>query len=311
MSRWHLAGLARIISVVWGLLLLGVVVFPAPGVGMEPTHGKESAPLRMAFTPPRDLYQALDRFQPFLAVLGDQVGLRLRFQWVESRHRLLLDMAQDHIDLAVVDGVTYLFGTHVLRWRQLGTVRSKGKCRRTVSLIVRNDSTISSLVDLAGQRYGISDPLEVGNLWMDMLLEQWEVDASHFFGRIVRTASGASGILDVIVGRIDVTVADHQTFLSMSQENAHQGKIKELAISPSFANCVLVVRPGIDAATRDRLVRSLMNLETTLQGAAVLAAAGIDGFDRQPDSFFATEQWLLTYFRNRVRRLDDTSFLGN
>lgn len=279
---------------------------------MELTGKRDFTPpeLQVAFTPPRDLYQTLDRFQPFLAVLGEQGGFRFRFQWRESRHRLLMDMWNRRIDLAFVDGVTYLFGTRFMQLSQLGTVRSKGRCQRLVVLIVRDDSPIFTLTDLRGKRYGISDPLEIGNLWIDALLEQQEVTQSQFFSQIVHTVSDASGILDVIIGRIDATVVDEQTLLRVNRQREYQGKIRIIATSPPLASCVLVSRPGIDPMTSARLGRALMEMEKTLQGAAVLAATGIEGFDHQPDEFFTTEQKLLKYFLRRMRALDEIAIPG-
>ncbi|RMF85390.1 MAG: phosphate/phosphite/phosphonate ABC transporter substrate-binding protein [Nitrospinota bacterium] len=298
--------LYRILPWICCFLLLAVSL-PAPGRG----EGEGSLPvMQVAFIPPLDPCQALDRFQPLLTVWGDQAGLRLRFRWMEDRHRLLAALEQRRIDLALVDGVTYLFGRRFSRLSQLGVVQARGSSRHALVLITREEAAIFRLTDLQQKRYGISDPLEVGHLWVESLLEQQGIDPARFFGQLLPTAGGTSSILDVLVGRIDATVVNRQTFLKASQEKTYRGKIRVIATSPPVSNCVLVARAEMDREVKSRLAQTLQNMGTTLQGAAALAAAGMDGFVHQPDEFFTTEQTLLPYFLRRVRSLGAITLPG-
>jgi phosphonate transport system substrate-binding protein len=248
---------------------LMVLSLAGPMAGLSPAA---PPPLRfgvVSFYNPRLMFL---KYQPLMDYLTSATGRPWDLVIVPTYERLVEDVCSGKVTTAYLGPYTYARAHAACKALPVVKLNSGGKATYRCLIMVRSDSKLQSLADLAGKRFGFGAPMST---------------ASHLVARAMLENAGLHPGLDVacryyahheqaaravLFGEVEACgVRD------LVGEKFANRDLKVLARSEEIPNFPLVLAPGSDPALPSELVRVLVSLP----GQDARTAAIIRGWDEE------------------------------
>lgn len=258
-------------------------------------------PLRLgmgAMITPKEGYRYYLQMKEYVAgKLGRPVLLVDRGNY-ESINRLL---AEGGVDAAFVCAGPYVDGHNRFKLEILAMPVVHGTTTYRSYIIVPATSPARQLDDLRGKTFAFTDPdSNSGAIVPIYLLHRRHESAESFFRSYTYTYGHDKSIRAVASGLVDGAAVDSLIWEYLARWNpAFTGATRIIYRSPTYGIPPLVVRPGLPAATKERLRQIFLQMHQDREGKAILDGMGIDRFvrgdDRNYDSIRAMKKQLARF----------------
>jgi phosphonate transport system substrate-binding protein len=259
-----------------------VALTPAPPAASSVPPGAARA-LRFsvaAVESPRDTYASYSRL---IGRLGERLGVS-----VELVQRRTYREVNDLLTAGQLDAALICTGGYLdLRRRAPGSVEVlavpvvNGARTYEAVIVVPSASSARTVADLAGKRFAFTDELSFsGNAYVRRLIADMHRDPDRFFGTVTFTHSHDRSIAAVERGLADGATIHGGIWARFTRSDPELARrLRVLHRSPPFGAMPVVAATALSPQLRERIRRELLGLDDDPEGAAALAALGIDRFD--------------------------------
>ncbi len=240
----------------------------------------QRAPLRVAVANVISPKGTLESYQPLLDYLEEQTGrpveLVQRRTYAETNDLI----RRGDVELAFVCTSAYVAGHDSFGMELLVAPVVQGEIVYYSELIVAADSPAKSIADLRGGVFAFTDPMSfTGRVYPAYLVQQLGETPELFFARTFYTYSHDDAIRAVAQGLADGAAVDSLVLqLALDRNPGLRERIKIIDRSPPFGIPPVVVGPGVRPQQRALLAEMLEHTHEDPEGAAALAALGIERF---------------------------------
>jgi phosphonate transport system substrate-binding protein len=230
---------------------------PATEVVDEPgPFADRVVPYRLGAVAVVNFMDMFRRFEPLLAFLGESTGWRFELALQPSYHDVTEQLLAGHIDVAYLGPIGFVRFARASHARTaLQVLNEHGLPYYRALIVVRNDSPLRSLAEMAGKRMGFTDPESAsGYLYPRLMLDQAgvaldDLASFSFYGH------HDSALRALLSGEVDAAAV--KDVLAVE----HLGKeLRVLRASEPIPNYVLAFRPGLEPPLRRQIEGSLLEL---------------------------------------------------
>jgi len=256
------------------LALAAALAAPRPAAARDP--------LLIGLIPETNIFRQKARFQPIGERLAKAIGVPVRFTMLSRYGNILESFEGERLD-----GAFFGSFTGALAIERLGVVplarpvSQEGTSTYRGLLFARRDSGIRTAADMRGKRMAFVDrATTAGYLFPVAFLRAAGVrDPTRHFREFYFTGSHDAAVDAVLDGDADLGAAkDSEYDRRRKAEPRIDRDLVVLARSPHMPSNGLLVRKGLDPALREALLKVLLELHQSPEGAAALAALGAKRF---------------------------------
>lgn len=238
-------------------------------------------PLRVAVAPIISLENSLDRYDGFVRLLGDRMGMHgtlvLRRTYAEVNDLL----RTRRCEAGFICTYSFVKGEREFGLRALAVPVVGGETEYRSYVIVQKGDPARNLLDLAGHRFASADVGSTsGWIYPAVWLLDRGRDPAAFFREHVVTGSHDLSVLAVAHGFVDAAAVDNIVYEGMPDEAKAATRV--IQRSPPFSMPPVCVHPSLEPAVRERLRAVLLTMHETPEGRAVLGPLKIDRFVAPP-----------------------------
>lgn len=202
------------------------------------------------------------------------------------------------IDAAFVCSGPYVDGKEHFGLELLAMPLVKGKPAYHSYLIVHRDSPVHTLEDLRGKSFAFTDPKSnTGKLVPTYMLAKIGETPQHFFGKTEYTYGHDNSIRAVAEHLVDGAAIDSLVWEYMAIQNPElTAKTRILIRSEPYGIPPFVVRPGLPAEQKQKLLQILLDASNDSKGRLIMKGMMVDKFvpgnDSNYDSIRSMNRWL-------------------
>lgn len=189
------------------------------------------------------------------------------------------------VDLAVVGYGGYLAGRRQFGMEALALAEVDGTVEGDALILVRSESGLQRLSDLAGKGFAFTDPASVtGHLALRAELESKGQTPERFFSKLVYTFSH-SGSIEALIGRVvdGALVNSHHFRTYLASHPALAGRMTVIGRIHVPGSMVIAVRPDLPAARKRELQQILTSMHESPAGRKALGGLLIERLVRPPE----------------------------
>ena len=257
----------------------------ASNISQTPPAPSPRRPLRVAIgatITPREGFIFYGELIDYIeARLGRKVELTDSRTYAEVNGML----RRGEVDFAFVCGGPYVTGHRDFGLQMVATPVVSGKTTYESIILVRGDSDLRRVTDLRGKRFAWVDPHSNSGYTVPyMLFVDMGEEPGSFFRKAVFTFGHDVSIMAVASGAVDgaaVSSVLYDYYRGKLPEVA--SKVREIWRSQPYGTQPVVVRPGLDAATKTALTSILLHAHDDPKAQRFLSGMGIERFDAGDD----------------------------
>ncbi len=263
------------------------------------THeSEESNRLRIAVGGMITPKEGFGYYQRFLKYIERKMGQSVEFVDRENYAEINQLVKDGQVDVAFVCGGPYVDGHADFGMELLVAPRAYGGQVYYSYIIVAKGSKIQALADLRGKTFAFTDPLSnTGTLVPTYLLAKMGETPEHFFKKSFYSQSHDKSIKAVAQGVADGAAVDSLIWEYAARVNPEfTAKTKIINKSAPYGIPPVVVRPGLDRATKERLRRVFTEAHLDKEGAEILKGMMTEQYlpiaDSAYDSIREMKSWI-------------------
>ncbi len=242
-------------------------------------------------------------FNNLLDVIAGKMERRAIFLQRKSYAEVNDLVENGEVDLAFVCAGPYVKGHEKFGMELLAVPQVGGKTVYHSYIVVPANSTAKSFGELKGKRFAFTDPdSNTGYLVPRFMLSRLGETPEGFFKEAFFTHSHDNSIKAVAEGLADGAAVDSLIWEFFNRTSpADTSRTRIVEISPAYGILPVVVRPGLDAATKKRLRDILFTLHQDEQARMDMNRLGIESFvqgnDAMYDSVRDMENWIKKHIK--------------
>lgn len=242
--------------------------------------------------------EGLAYYREFLEYLGKQIGRQVEYVDAEDYGQINRKLERGELEAAFVCSGPYVDGKKKFGLQFIAAPQAYGEAVYYSYFIVPTKSKAVSIDDLKGKSFAFTDPLSnSGKLVPTYALARLGTTPERFFGKVSYSGSHDKSIKAVAEGLVDGAAVDSLIWEYKNQKYPEQtANTRIIYKSEPYAPPPFVVRPGLDAAIREKLREVMLNAHKTQEGRAILDKMLIDRFvpldDGAYDSVRRIKQWV-------------------
>jgi phosphonate transport system substrate-binding protein len=240
----------------------------------------------MVFTPSTDVTQTLQAAETLGDLLEAELGLPVHVYVADCYGSAIEAMAAQEADVGWLSAVPYVFASDLYGIEVKLTRVRFGQSYYRGQFLVRSDSGINDLSDLAGKNFAFPDQLSnSGYLYPAMHISKTQgTSAEDFFNEILFIGNQRNVVQAVYDGEFEGTpIHGGSTY-----EDARQSVLAEIpdvytetkviALTEKIPNATVSVRPGLDENIVQQVVDGLLDVASSQEGQDALSDLyGIEG----------------------------------
>ncbi len=211
---------------------------------------------------------------PLLQTLGQESGVKLRFATAPDIPAFEQRLAEGEYDFAYMNPYHYTVFHQSAGYQALAKARDK---RIKGIMVVRKDSAIEQLADLEGTTLAFPAPAA----FAASILTRAQLKASDIAFQPTYVSSHDSVYRTVAKGIYPAGGGVIRTLNNVAPEIRNQ--LRVLWTSRGHTPHAIAVHPRVDGDTAQRLRRALVKIDQQADGAALLQAIKIQGFETARD----------------------------
>jgi phosphonate transport system substrate-binding protein len=219
--------------------------------------------LRVSAIPDEAPTELQRKFKPLGEYLEKETGLKVVFTPVSDYAAVVEGLAAKKIDLAWLGGFTFVQAKLRTNGEALPIVQRAEDEVFTSKFIVPADSPVRSLSELKGKTFAFGSPSSTsGHLMPRFFLLQDGIDPDKDFARIAFSGAHDATVAFVASGRADAGVLNASVMDKLLEKgDANAGRIRVIATTPPYYDYNWTVRPGLDAALREKIANAFLKLD--------------------------------------------------
>jgi phosphonate transport system substrate-binding protein len=291
------------------LLLLLIL----PGCRASEPEARESVsqvqPLRIGLIPEQNIFRQVDRYQPLLNYVAEQLGVTIEVDILRHYGSVVRDFANGNIDGAFLGSFSYVIAHHRLGIEALARPESPDGTSTYRGLIfARIDSGITTPESMKGKVFAFVDGATSAGYVFPLAYCKTHgiADYGTFFSETYFAGTHDAAIYDVLTGHADMGAAKDTVYQRLAESDPRITRdLSVLDRSPAFPENALAVRSDLAPDVKRRLKGILLRMHEDPRGRAILAEFGARLFIETTDADFAP---LMAYVRSiglDLARYDD------
>ncbi len=237
------------------------VFMPAP-----PAWAQERGRLVLACTPWKAPEVLREVHEPLLRYLAEELGLEVVFHVAQDYEELAQRLEARAVDLGMFSPNAYVQARQRLPGLQyLASIRKKNTFGDVIDhfrgyIVTRSDSSIRTLRDLEGKRFGFTDPQSTsGYLYPRLLLQKEDIEPETFFSRIFMLKKHDKVLMAVLEGSVDAGACYDDAFHEMDFQ--HPGMLRVIAQTPEIPFDAYAAGEHVGAEMVQALQQALLGYE--------------------------------------------------
>jgi len=247
------------------------------GSGHAPAATTPSV-LHLSLVPERDIFAQRKRYQALGDYLSGKIGCEIKFTTPNNYQGVLEDFAHGATDGAFLGSLVTVLAYDMFDARVLVKPESaQGVSTYRGVIVVREDSPIQKVEDLAGKSLGMVRATMAGNLYPYYLLLDRGVLAGGNPPKFRWLGTHDDVLREVVAGNVDAGAVKDLRLQAFQAIHPAQG-VRALAYSAAVPDNALVVRAGLAPELVRKLEQSLLDMNQDPQGRAALAKFGAAKF---------------------------------
>ncbi|KON80352.2 putative selenate ABC transporter substrate-binding protein [Azoarcus sp. PA01] len=228
--------------------------------------GAAAAPaqvLRVSAIPDEAPTELQRKFKPLGEYLEKETGLEVVFTPVSDYAAVVEGLAAKKIDLAWLGGFTFVQAKLRTNGEALPIVQRAEDAVFTSKFIVPADSPVKSLSELKGRTFAFGSPSSTsGHLMPRFFLLEDGIDPDKDFTRIAFSGAHDATVAFVASGRAEAGVLNASVMDKLLEKgDANAGRVRVIATTPPYYDYNWTVRPGLDAALREKIANAFLKLD--------------------------------------------------
>lgn len=219
--------------------------------------------LRVSAIPDEAPTELQRKFKSLGDYLEKETGLQVVFTPVSDYAAVVEGLAARKIDLAWLGGFTFVQAKLRTNGEALPIVQRAEDEVFTSKFIVAADSPIRSLSELKGKTFAFGSPSSTsGHLMPRFFLLQDGIDPDRDFARIAFSGAHDATVAFVASGRAEAGVLNASVMDKLLEKgDANAGRVRVIATTPPYFDYNWTVRPGLDAALREKITKAFLALD--------------------------------------------------
>jgi len=259
------------------LIYLFILLVFSAGPAMATDNQKPFVFAVSAMTSPSTTFKHFSEFRDYLSKkLERPVVMKQRRTYAEINQLL----EKNDISMAFTCTGGFLEGRDSFGLEALATPIVHGETRYQSFVIVAQDETASSLLELKGRVFAFTDPLSLtGRIYPTAKINAMGYSVGDFFKKTFFTASHDKSIAAVANGIADAAAVDsliYNALMEIPQSVAH--RVKVIETSEYFGMPPIVVSSAMSKEEKLTLLKILLSMESDIEGRRVLQALDYNGF---------------------------------
>lgn len=230
------------------------------------------------------------KFLPFKRYLENRLGVPVALKVAKKRNEIITGLKKGEADLAFLCPTLYCQATKVMPVVPLAKLRVNGKSEFRSVILVRGDSGIRKVSDLAGRTFVYGRYYCPGSgLLPDMILRKAGIGSGDFMD-VVRLGSDESAVLAVMARQFDATGVSETTAKPYLEKG-----LRVLGYSCSIPQYLFAARGGLDRRLLQRIEEAMLSVNGLRHPERVLGAIdeGADGLSPARDKDYDIVRRLL------------------
>ncbi|MCK0513008.1 putative selenate ABC transporter substrate-binding protein [Aromatoleum buckelii] len=219
--------------------------------------------LRVSAIPDEAPTELQRKFKPLGEYLEKETGLEVVFTPVSDYAAVVEGLAAKKIDLAWLGGFTFVQARLRTHGEALPIVQRVEDEVFTSKFIVPADSPVKSLSELKGKTFAFGSPSSTsGHLMPRFFLLEDGIDPDKDFTRIAFSGAHDATVAFVASGRAEAGVLSASVLDKLLEKgDANAGRVRVIATTPPYYDYNWTVRPGLDAALREKIADAFLKLD--------------------------------------------------
>jgi len=253
------------------------------------SHPAIAQDLKFGFTPVLGRAQIKAEFDPLMAYLSDALGRKVVIYVAGDYGDLRTQMELGAVDIGSFSPFAYVDAARGGKIRIIAQSLIDGSASYRGLIIVRKDSGLNALSDLAGKRFAYVDPKSAsGYVYPRAMLIERGISPDAFFGEVIFAGDHRKVIADVLGGRVDAGAIYDTALLVARNEGVPTGELGILARTDPIPHDAIAVRVGLDEVLAQKIQAALVSFENTTAGRRIIANSkkGLTGFQLAADSVY-------------------------
>ncbi|GFE58237.1 phosphate/phosphite/phosphonate ABC transporter substrate-binding protein [Geobacter sp. AOG1] len=255
-------------------------------------------PLRLgmgAMITPKEGYVYYRQLKDYLE---DKVGQPIQLVDRENYDQINKLLESGGLDVAFICAGPYVEGHEKFDLELLAVPLVHGKPAYHSYIIVPQDSPVHDFAGLRGKSFAFADPKSnSGCLVPTYMLSRMGETPHSFFSKHIYTYGHDKSINAVARKMVDGAAVDSLIWEYIQWKHPDlTAKTRIVTTSPPYGIPPLVVRAGVDPATKHQLREILLHMHETQRGREILAGMMVDRFadgnDRDYDSIREMNAWI-------------------
>ncbi len=252
----------RVLSLILGCIL----IFAAPPHSLAAKLKSEQPPLILGVHPYRSAVTLMESYKPLASYLSRKTGRVITVKISKNYRTHIQLIGENKLDIAFMGPASYVemvahYGSKPLLARQViqGSPTFQGK------IVVRQESTISSLAELAGKHFAFGDVAStMSHLVPRYMLRNAGVTVDQLAGyRFLGSHDNVA--LAVLMGDFDAGTVKESIYKKYQPRG-----LKVLATTPTLSEHLFVTRSKLPDEVRQTLSASLYALKDDRQGTTIM-----------------------------------------
>jgi phosphonate transport system substrate-binding protein len=209
----------------------------------------------------------IERFEPLIKYLQNGLGQPIRIRVGTSYEDHIQAFSRGEIDFGFFGPAAFIKLTYLdMPYRPLGRLSFSGKDTFQGAIVVRQDSPLQSLHELAGKNFAFGDPNStLSSLVPRRMLQDAGVDLRNLAG-FSNLTNHHNVALAVLLGKYDAGSVKSEVL----REYQPRG-LRVLQWTPEIPTHLFVAGPGLSPQKTERLMQLLQSLHNTDQARTLLS----------------------------------------
>ncbi len=248
-----------------------------------------AAELKFGFTPVLGQSQTKAEFDPLMSYLSGAIGQGVSLYVAKDYGDLRIMMESGAVDIGSFSPFAYVDAARGGKVRIIAQSLLEGSGTYLGLIVVRKDSGLRTLADLAGKRFAYVDPKSAsGYVYPRAMLLEKGIHPDTSFSEVIFAGDHNKVIAAVLGRRVDAGAIYDGAMRIAKNAGAQTDDLSVIASTDPIPHDAIAVRSGLDPALAQRIRAALVGMDKTDAGRRVVAASkkGLTGFVPAEDSLY-------------------------
>ncbi|MBM9595132.1 phosphate/phosphite/phosphonate ABC transporter substrate-binding protein [Rhodobacteraceae bacterium MCCB 386] len=243
---------------------------------------QDGAGLTLAFIPQENPDKLLGDIETITAWLSERMGIPVE-GFVTFDHAAAVEALRNgDADISFMGALPFVLAESEIGAEPLLSEVYRGRPTYRGRVFVRRDSGIATLADLRGRSIAFADPIsESGYLFpLDEFVQAGLItdagEAESFFGEVFFAGGYQQAMQAMVGGLVDAAAASQYADLLLTPNQ--QAEVIWIAESEPIPSHVVIARPGLDPAIKERFTETMLALNEPENRALLAYVYGPDGY---------------------------------